>query len=218
LIGRFFLLEKDFLIKVLLKRQILIIFLIGFLVYVNILGNGFVWDDEEQVVNNPYIKSFSSLPQIFTGSTFQTGGAGLSGWYFKPLMSFWFMLNYKIWGLRPWGFHLTQLLLHLLNSVLVFLIFKKFFNKNLVFLLTLIFCIHPANVESVAYISASQEILYTFFLLLSLGWNHIDTLGILPIFYLLAILAKESAIVGLPIIFLYFWLLEKDKNRAFFGF
>ena len=112
------------------KVLILIILLVGFLVYVNILGNGFVWDDEEQVVNNPYIKSFTYLSKIFTGSTFQTGGAGLSGWYFKPLMSLWFMVNYSLFGKNAWGFHLTQLLLHLINVALVFLIFQKLFGSK----------------------------------------------------------------------------------------
>lgn len=230
---------------------IFLIIFFGFLVYANILGNGFVWDDEEQVVNNPYIKSFQFLPQIFTGSTFQTGGAGLSGWYYKPLMSLWFMFNWQIFGNNAWGFHLTQLLLHLINGILVFLIFEKLFidyGENrarwTAFFISLIFVIHPANVESVAYISASQEILYTFFLLLSFmvlkifgeGWHEAKALPdsaqqsehrwgsskrqelslifLSTFLFFLALLSKESAIIGLPVSFLYFWLIRKEKGKA----
>jgi hypothetical protein len=108
---------------------VLIICLFGLGVYLNILPNKFVWDDEEQVINNPYIRSFANLPTIFQGSTFQTGGAGLSGWYYKPLMSLWFMANFAIWGLNAFGFHLSQLFLHLVNSLLIFLIFLKLFDS-----------------------------------------------------------------------------------------
>jgi len=156
------------------KLSILIILLVGFLVYLPILRNGFVWDDEEQIVNNPYIKSFTNLPQIFKGSTFASGGAGLTGWYYKPLMSLWFMFNYRLWGLNSIGFHLSQLILHLINCVLIFILFQKLFKefgdsraRLIGFFLAIVFVVHPANVESVAYISASQELLYTFFLLLA---------------------------------------------------
>jgi len=201
-------------------KHILIILVIGFLVYVNTLPNQFVWDDEEQVVNNPYIQSFANLPAIFKGSTFQTGGAGLSGWYYKPLMSFWFMTNYAFWGLRPFGFHLSQLFLHLFNSVLILLIFNQLFvgygrkfAKLAAFFSGLIFAIHPANVESVAYIASTQEVLYTFFLLLGL-WllsRRLDSLSLCLtiLLFFLALLSKESAIIGVPLIFLYLWL----KNR-----
>lgn len=105
-----------------MAKKLIFLILVCSLVYGNSLLNNFVWDDEEQVVNNPYIRSFANLPTVFQGSTFNTGGAGLSGWYYKPLMTLWFMVNYHLWGLSPFGFHFTQLTLHLVNSVLVFLI------------------------------------------------------------------------------------------------
>ncbi|MGB9706891.1 MAG: tetratricopeptide repeat protein [Microgenomates group bacterium] len=212
--------------KIPIWALVLIIFLFGFGVYFNILPNQFVWDDEEQVVNNPYIRSFANLQAIFKGSTFNTGGAGLSGWYYKPLMSLWFMTNFAIWGLNPFGFHLSQLFLHLVNSGLIFLIFLKLFDslrckiaKLIAFFSALIFLVHPANVESVAYISASQEVLYTFFLLLGL-WllsQRLDSLslGLAILLFFLALLSKESAVVGIPLIFLYLWLVKNKKRMAF---
>ncbi|HNP89428.1 MAG: Tetratricopeptide repeat protein [Microgenomates group bacterium ADurb.Bin219] len=205
------------------KTLILSIFLIGFLAYTPILRNNFVWDDEEQVVNNSYIRSFTNLPHIFKGSTFASGGAGLTGWYYKPLMSLWFMLNYRLWGLNPAGFHLSQLVLHLVNCALIFILFQKLFKefgdqkaKLVGFCLAIVFAVHPANAESVAYISASQELLYTFFLLLtflfSLASEKILVIIFSGVFFFLALLSKESAIVGLPIIVLYFWQAGKKKK------
>ena len=60
------------------------LFIIALAVYFFSLFNGFVWDDEEQIVNNAVIQNISNLPYFFTSSTFNTGGAGLSGWYYKP--------------------------------------------------------------------------------------------------------------------------------------
>ncbi len=59
-----------------------IIAVIGFLVYVNSLPNGFVWDDEEQIVNNLVIRDWKNLPLLFESSTFYAGGAGLSGGFY----------------------------------------------------------------------------------------------------------------------------------------
>ncbi len=202
-----------------------LIFLIGFLVYINLLGNGFVWDDEEQVLNNPYIQNFKYLPQIFKGSTFTTGGAGLSGWYYKPLMSLWFMVNWQIFGKNAWGFHLTQLFLHLTNGILIFYLFKKLFSGSekkraeiIAFFSALIFVIHPANCESVAYISASQEIIYTFFLLISLLTlfspnDSLANLGASAGFFL-GLLAKESAIIGLLILPLFYGKIRRDFKKG----
>ena len=209
--------------KLISKTLILTIFLIGFLAYLPILRNGFVWDDEEQVVNNSYIRSFTNLSHIFKGSTFASGGAGLTGWYYKPLMTLWFMFNYRLWGLNPGGFHLCQLFLHLVNCVLIFILFRKLFKefgdskaKLVGFCLAIVFAVHPANVESVAYISASQEFLYTFFLLLTFLFSLASEKSLDIIFggilYFLALLSKESAIVGLPIIVLYFWQAGKKKK------
>ncbi len=151
-----------------------IIAVIGFLVYVNSLPNGFVWDDEEQIVNNLVIRDWKNLPLLFESSTFYAGGAGLSGGFYRPLVSLSYMANYQLWGLNPLGFRLFQICLHLLNSILIFFIFRKIFSlqkikyRNEISALSALFwAIHPANVESVVYLASIGEILYTFFGLLS---------------------------------------------------
>lgn len=156
------------------KFFICLILVVGFLVYVNSLPNGFVWDDEEQIVNNLIIRSWSNLPLVFTSSTFYAGGAGLSGGFYRPLVSLSYMANYQLWGLNPLGFRLFQICLHLLNSILVFFIFRKIFLRQKIkyryeisALSALFWAIHPANVESVVYLASIGEVLYTFFGLLS---------------------------------------------------
>ncbi len=148
---------------------------VGFLVYVNSLPNGFLWDDEEQIVNNLVIRSWSNLPLIFTSSTFYAGGAGLSGGFYRPLVTLSYLLNYHIWGLNPFGFRLFQIVFHLSNSVLLFFILRKILlaqginlADEISFFAALLFTVHPANIESVVYLASIGEVLYVFFGLLAI--------------------------------------------------
>lgn len=197
-----------------------ILVFITLFIYGNSFFNGFVWDDEEQIVNNSIIKHLSNIPSLFTTSTFNTGGAGLSGWYYKPLMPIVFSINFFIWGLSPFGFHLFDVILHIINGVLVFIFFKKLFNfsrhafpKTLAFILSLIFLVHPANAESVAYISSTQELLYTFFLLLALILSFLkQRLLFINIAILLSLLSKESGIAAIPLVILLTFLFNRSKT------
>ena len=151
---------------------ILLLALSVFFVYANTLLNGFVWDDEEQIVNNTVIRNWGNLPYVLTSSTFYAGGAGLSGGFYRPVLSFCNMLNYSVWGLDPLGYHLFQIFFHFINAVLVYVLLKMIFydrkvsNGDIVaFLAALMFAVHPANVESVAYIGSIGEIFYVLFLL-----------------------------------------------------
>jgi hypothetical protein len=216
----------------LLKRRpivILILALSVFFVYANILLNGFVWDDEEQIVNNTVIRNWSNLPYVLASSTFYAGGAGLSGGFYRPVLSFCNMLNYSVWGLDPLGYHLFQIFFHFINAVLVYVLLKMIFydrkvsNGDVVaFLAALMFAVHPANVESVAYIGSIGEIFYVLFLLSGIivllkgvisGEKEIKTKNIIlfSLFFFLGLLSKETAVVGLPMIIVYLLMFVKPK-------
>ena len=118
-------------LQTLSKYYIPIFFLIGFLIYGASLSNHFVWDDEEQILNNGLVHSITNLPRFFQGSTFNTGGTGsLTGIYYKPLMTVFFALFYTIFGANSFFFHLFQLVFHLVNACLVFVLFRKTFPQN----------------------------------------------------------------------------------------
>src|SRR5215470_11776066 len=82
--------------------------LIGAVVYLNGLTNPFVYDDELTVVGNASIRQLVNWRYV------------LLGHQFRPLTNQTYALDYAMWGLRPLGFHLTGLLLHLVNVALVF--------------------------------------------------------------------------------------------------
>lgn len=205
------------------KGKIYFLFIIiGFIVYFNGLFNNFVWDDEEQVVNNVLVHSIANFPSFFSGSTFNTGGSrSLGGLYYKPMMSVSFSFIYTIFGQNPFFFHLLQLTLHIINSIFVFLIFnyffKKFKNGELIsFFLALIFLIHPINTEAVIYVASLQDILFFFFGIFAL-WRVItktdsfSNLIICSFLLLLSLLSKETGFIFIPIILIFLILFKREK-------
>lgn len=145
------------------KRDILAITLLliaGAVVYANTLPHGFVWDDEILVVNNPSIRSLREIPSIFTARLFH----GMRGNFYRPLQTLSYALDYSAWGLRPLGFHLSNVVIHLLNAVLVYLILLSATRRrDLSFTAALIFTVHPVNTEAVAYVSGRADLLAALF-------------------------------------------------------
>src|ERR1017187_6925368 len=85
-----------------------ILFLLALLPYVNTLFANFVYDDNFQVVGNPYVHSFRYLREIFTTTVWSfQGAAGVTN-YFRPMMTFGYLLAYQIAGLVPFSFHLVN--------------------------------------------------------------------------------------------------------------
>src|ERR1700757_2644023 len=83
------------------------LFFLAFLPYSNIFSNQFVYDDGFQVVGNPYAHSFKYLRQIFTTTVWSFQGAQGASNYYRPMMTFGYLLTYRIAGLAPWAFHLV---------------------------------------------------------------------------------------------------------------
>lgn len=137
-------------------------------VFYNALSGGFVFNDHYLVEYNPLvtqggIKDFFNLSyQAATGR-------------FLPLQFLSFGADYKLWSMNPFGFHLTNIILHAANAALVFLLFQSIFGnaeKRSVKILpaaaaALLFAVHPIVSEPVAWISGRKELLSALFTLLS---------------------------------------------------
>ncbi|MCL4398129.1 hypothetical protein M1403_03875 [Patescibacteria group bacterium] len=204
-------------------KPIWIILIIGTILYFPTLFNGFVWDDEEQILNNPQILSLANIPQFFLGSTFNSGGSanGLTGLYYKPLMTTAFALLGSTVGPVPFYYHALQMALHLANTVLIYLILKYLFEKfkldtRLSLAAALLFLVHPINAEAVVYVSDYQEVLFFLFAALAFwlilrGKNvFYSSLLILP-----SLLSKETGAVFAMIIFVYLFLFDRKKVRDY---
>lgn len=146
------------------RNVLIFIVLVTFVCLFPTLQNGWVnWDDDSYVLRNRLVHSLSRehLSAMFT-TAHQLG-------LYHPLTLISFAIDYHFWGTDPFGFHLSNLALHLLNVCLVFFFLKKISSSQLIaFLVALLFGIHPMHVESVAWISGRKDVLYTLFYLLSL--------------------------------------------------
>ena len=199
-------------------KAISFIILIGFTVYFNVFFNGFVGDDNGQILQNPLVHSLKNFPLFFKGSTLYLAEIGQSaGLYYRPLMSTFFALIYSVSGPTPFLFHLAQLAFHIANCILVFLIFRRHVNLGLTFVLSLVFLVHPINNEAVVYISNFQEELFAFFGLMALiTVKSKRFIYASPIFLVLSLLSKETGFIFLPLTIMYYFLFvlrTKDNTR-----
>ncbi|MFH1776954.1 MAG: tetratricopeptide repeat protein [Candidatus Omnitrophota bacterium] len=195
---------------------ILIIFIVAVSVYINTLSGDFIWDGTKEIRDNRQIRSFLNLKYAFTKD--------FSGMY-RPLEIITYMVDYKISGLNPRGYHRTNILLHAFCSVLVFLLFLLVLHEKIpAFCLSLLFATHPIHTESVAWIAARDDILMSIFyslaLILVLIYLKKDMTKLLiktsmiiaiVFCYLSALLSKEMA-VTLPLIVFFIRYLSRVKN------
>lgn len=211
---------KSFFVPFTTVKAVHFIIFIGLLVYIAMLFNGFVGDDNGQILTNPAIHSLSNIPQFFKGSTLFLEEVGASaGLYYRPLMSTSFAIIYALFGAVAFPFHLFQLLLHIGNAILIFFLFKKHLKLKVSFVLALLFLLHPINNEAVVYISNLQEQLFSFFGLLGLlTVSHKKWIYATPLFLFLSLLNKETGLLFLPLTTLYYVLFCKPSKKSILMF
>jgi tetratricopeptide (TPR) repeat protein len=141
---------------------------VTFVLYGGSLSFEFVWDDWPQIVNSPIIRSWSNLPRAF-GSDLWFHVASQQV-YYRPLFVAWSMLNYALFGLRPWGWHLGAVVLHVGTVAAVFWMVRRlgveYWSAALA---SLIFALHPIHIEPVAWVSAASDTMVTLFSALAFG-------------------------------------------------
>src|SRR5258706_3295717 len=128
------------------------------------IGNQFVnFDDAAYLTANTHVQSGLSLENLRWAFTATVA----SNWH--PLTWISHMIDCDVYGLRPWGHHLTSLLLHAANTILVFIFLNRFTGSLWrSFFVAGLFGLHPLRVESVAWAAERKDVLSTFFLLLTL--------------------------------------------------
>jgi len=137
--------------------------------YLNILFNGFVYDDDTQVVLNPYVRSLRYLKEILTTNVWSFAGGDATN-YYRPVMTLGYLVCYHVFGLRAYGFHLVSLLLHVLVVCFIFLLTERLTGDRVWALVAgALFALHPIHTESVAWIAAVTDLELTFFYLLAFG-------------------------------------------------
>ncbi len=165
----------------------------------------FTWDDNLYVSKNNDIRELGwQNIKLFFSKNYLSN--------YHPLTMLTYALDYKSGAGKASFFHFSNMLLHLLNTCLVFVLIRKISPQNAVvaFITAAFFAVHPMHVESVAWIAERKDVLYTFFFLLSLimyiiylKFGKIRYLILVFLFFLLSCLSKSAAVVLPLLLFLF---------------
>jgi tetratricopeptide (TPR) repeat protein len=216
------------------RANIVFLFALSFAVYANALANAFVSIDALQVLDNQWLRDWSSLREIFFSPVwaFDEGrkldATNFQFNYYRPAMHLVFLAVYQAVGAKAWAFHLVSVAFHALSTVLVYMVARAalqdgFGNEpgqagRVSFAAALLFAAHPVHVEAVAWISALPELAFTLFALLSIFlYVSRDALSAARLsasafFFALALLSKETAMV-VPMVLIAYDALSAGRLR-----
>lgn len=193
--------------------------------YLNTLFNGFVYDDTAQILGNPYLKSFRFLREIFATPTWSFLGAWKLSNYYRPMMTFGYLLCYRLFGPVAYGFHLVNLLLNAGVVLLVFKVTERLFGKKSVAIFaSAVFALHPIHTEAVAWIAAVTELELGLFYLLTFWFFLIESQPAgrrsdlayvaMTASFILTLISKEQALTlpALTAIYEHFYRTDRDTT------
>lgn len=192
-------------------------------VYANTLAGQFISDDRTQILRNDTIKNSQHFVTALLSDSFGFKGDQGMAWsnYWRPTLTVWLIANYQMFGLDPLGWHGSAIALHIgVVWGLLWLLALLNMPRLLAAAIALIFAVHPVQSESVAFISAANNMLAALPCLLTLGlviqaqrrfswatWISAWVTGAV------ALLAKENMIVLPGLVFVVAWVVN-DETRS----
>jgi hypothetical protein len=182
--------------------------------YLPALRDGFVSDDQANIVDNQLLRTSEGLKKAWTDP-----GAQLQ---YYPLTYTGFWVEYHLWGLHAFGYHLVNVLLHALNAILFGMVLTRLSVPG-AWLAALIYAAHPIHVESIVYISELKNVLSGFFYLMALlaylrflrSTQHHWWFYLLAFLLFVCALLSKTSVVSLPfaILLLQWWKQERVKRQ-----
>lgn len=202
---------------------LIIIAAAAFAAYFNSLGGKFIWDEYALIKENPSIKSFANLTGLFTGPLGEDTVNRFS--LYRPAQMLTYMIDYHFYGFSEPGYHLTNIILHILTALAFFWLVALLSGNNLpaAFFGSSLFALHPIHTEAVSYIAGRAEPLSSLFIVLSFVF-YIKALSsksaavyfLAFMSYIIALFAKEYSLVLPLLILLYHYAFRKPcRMREF---
>src|SRR3989344_2408923 len=185
------------------RREFLIVFVsaisLSFLVFGNGISGEFVFDDVTVVQNRGDLRDPSNFFNLFISPYHQnTPKSGL----YRPFTMATYSLNHNIFGSSPAGFHVVNIIIHALNSFLVFwLIIWLLKSRRVAYVSSLLFLLHPIHTEAVTSIVGRAELLAFFWSLATIYFFSKNNKVLVSAAFLFALMSKEIALMVLPVVF-----------------
>lgn len=189
--------------------------------YIQSLNGGFLLDDNNLILQNHYAHSLANAGHAFCFEFFR-GNTDATP-YYRPLVNISYQLNYSLSGPSPFAFRLTNLILYLITTALVFITIKKLANSTFIAgVAGLIFAVLPSHVENVGWASGRTDVMATLFLLAGFlmflkGYRESKftwlNAVVCSIFFLCAMFSKETGIILPVFIALYIWIFGDSTHK-----
>lgn len=194
----------------------LVVLVAVLVVYMQALGGGFVWDDRFLILGAPLVERGASLDEYLRAPFWTGAGGGEQSGYYRPLVTLSFALDHRLHGDNAAGFHLTNVLLHALNALLVHALVRKHGVRPMVAAwLALVWALLPRLAEAGAWISGRTDLLAAtgaLAALLAFGptWQRS---ALSALFLGFGLLSKESALAVLPALAFTAWANRGSPPR-----
>jgi tetratricopeptide (TPR) repeat protein len=188
-------------------------------VFSGVLHNAFAYDDNTQLLGNPFVRNPHFWRHIFTGSVWSFLGRAGEANFYRPLHIFSYWLIWRIAGPNPAVFHFFQWALYIATGLVVFQIGREILGNDLAaFAGSLLWLLHPLHVEAVAWIGSVPEMGCGFFYLLAFllflraekaGGRRLARHALAALAYFPALFFKEAAF-SLPLLVICYWFFFSD--------
>lgn len=207
------------------SKIVALLCLLGFLAYVNAIFHPFVHDDIIFIRDNPYIKDWTNPSAFFTHPSVPDKGLSLVS-YYRPLLEIFYRLQYFLFGANPYGYHLFNILIHILNGILAYLaVFLLIDKKSLALGTAALFLVHPVQTEAVACIVGISNLIFSLFCFSSLilyvlarkkyrGKQAVGAYILSLAMYILGLLSKEQAVVLFFLFVLYEFCFSSEGKEV----
>lgn len=196
----------------------MLLILVNFIIYWQVWNFDFIILDDHAYALNPMVQSGFTLDGLrwaFTGFDYRTGN-----WH--PFTWISLMLDRQFYGTYAGGYHLTNVLIHIANTTLLFVVFRRMTNTLWrSALVAFLFAVHPLHIESVVWVSERKDLLCAFFWLLATGsyFKYIDCLHrgwylLTLLLFAMALMAKPMAVTfPFVLILLDYWPLGRYQQH-----
>ncbi|MGA9144947.1 MAG: tetratricopeptide repeat protein, partial [Candidatus Acidiferrales bacterium] len=197
------------------RTHVLLLLALSFAAYGQTLRNGFVTDDNTQILMNPNVKESRSVGEIFSGDVWSFAKAdsatlGVSN-YYRPLQILVYAEEYELFGEKPWGWHAVNLVLNAAVVLAAYFLIASLGGAELAVWASLLFAVHPMHTEAAAWVAALPELQCGLLLMVAMLFYHrarssgnaIWNIAISTVAFLAALFSKETALLFPAILLSY---------------